>query len=103
MAILIFQVKKKERKKLNICLPFLYHSRKCWVNFARFGDVEGVPQLLFFAYELHQNYFSNGFNSNKSPNSFQCNLLVITTSPRSEECKDAFEENPLLYQQHFIY
>ena len=53
----------KKRKKLNLCLPFLYHSRKCWVNFARFGDLESAPQLLFFAYELHQNYFSNGFST----------------------------------------
>ena len=51
MAKLIFS---KKRKKLNLCLPFLYHSRKCWVNFARIGDVESAPQLLFFAYELHQ-------------------------------------------------
>ena len=86
---------------MNICLPFLYHSRKCWVKFARFRDVEGAPQLLFFAYDLHQNYFSNGFQLKLFIQLFQCNLLVIATSPRSEEWKDAFEEKPLLYQQHF--
>ena len=44
----------KKRKKLNLCLPFLYHSRKCWVNFARFVVVEVRHNYYSFAYELHQ-------------------------------------------------
>jgi hypothetical protein len=80
---------------------FLYHSRKCWVNFARIGDVESAPQLLFFAYELHQTTLVMAFNSNISPNSFHCNLLVIATSPRCEEFKDAFEEKPFVIPTTF--
>ena len=100
MAKLIFS---KKRKKLNLCLPFLYHSRKCWVNFARIGDVESAPQLLFFAYELHQTTLVMAFNSNISPNSFHCNLLVIATSPRSEESKRMHLKKIHCYTNNILY